>query len=112
MSSEFGRKSVDLVPSTEDRTSKGERWILDNANIGRSFTSRVAHWSARHRWLIMAASVAVIVGAFLSISFVGADTRGDDAGVGESGQGNELLHERFNSAPADTLETRRTRNEG
>ena len=83
-----------------------------SANIGRSFTSRVSYWSAGHRWLIMAASATVIVGAFLSIAFVGADTRDDDAGVGESGQGHELLHERFDSAPADTQETRRTRNEG
>ena len=86
--------------------------MLGSANIGRSFTSRVSYWSASHRWLIMAGSATVIVGAFLSIAFVGADTRDDDAGVGESGQGIELLHERFNSAPADTLETRRTRNEG
>ena len=85
---------------------------MDNANVGRSFTSRVSYWSAGHRWLIMAASAAVIVGAFLSISFVGADTRDDNGGVGESGKGSELLGERFNSGTATSQIVRRTRREG
>ena len=86
--------------------------MLNSAIIGRSFTSRVAYWSASHRWLIMAASATVIVMAFLSIAFVGADTRDDDAGVGESGRGSELLGERFNSSAATTQPARRTRREG
>jgi hypothetical protein len=68
---------------------------LSNGNSGQTFTSRISYWSARHRWLIMAASIMVIVGAYLSTAFVGADIRDDDGGVGESGRGSELLGERF-----------------
>ena len=85
--------------------------MLGSANIGRSFTSRVSYWSASHRWLIMAGSATVIVGAFLSIAFVGADIRDDDGGVGESGRGSELLGERFNSGTAIPQNAERTRRE-
>ena len=56
---------------------------LSNGNSGQTFTSRISYWSARHRWLIMAASIMVIVGAYLSTAFVGADIRDDDGGVGD-----------------------------
>ena len=86
--------------------------ILGSATIGQSFTSRVAYWSAGHRWSIMAGSAMVIVLAVLSIVFVGSDTRNDDEGVGESGRGSELLRERFHSGSADAQNVRRTRREG
>ena len=86
--------------------------MVVSANIGRSFTSRLAYWSASHRWLIMVASAIVIVLAVLSIGLVGSDIRDDEGGVGESGQGSELLRDRFSSAPADPQETKRTRHEG
>lgn len=85
---------------------------MSNGTSGQSFTSRISYWSARHLWLIMAASIMVIVGAYLSIAFVGADIRDDDGGVGESGRGSELLGERFNSGAATTRNVNRTRREG
>ena len=85
---------------------------MSSVNIGQTFTSRIAYWSAVHRWLIMVASVAVIVGAFLSISFIGADTRDDDEGVGESGRGTELLRERFSTSGSTTQSATPMRREG
>jgi len=62
-----------------------------------SFTARIAHWSAVHRWIILLAAVLVIVLAVLAIRFVGTETRDDGGGVGESGEGSEILNERFAS---------------
>tara|TARA_B100001179_G_scaffold128027_1_gene91771 strand:+ start:1015 stop:3225 length:2211 start_codon:yes stop_codon:yes gene_type:complete len=64
-----------------------------------SFTARIAHWSAVHRWIILLATVLVIVLAVLAIGFVRTETRDDGGGVGESGEGSELLNERFASEP-------------
>ena len=86
--------------------------ILSSTNTGQTFTSRIAYWSGVHRWLIMLASVMVIVVAVLSIAFVGADIRNGDGGVGESGQGSELLQDRFNSASAASETHSHTRHEG
>ena len=41
----------------------------------------------------------MIVLAVLAIGFVGTETRDDSGGVGESGEGSELLNERFASEP-------------
>ena len=85
---------------------------MGTPQTGQTFTSRIAYWSAVHRWLILAASALVIVLAVLSIGMVGADTRDDESGVGESGQGTDLLRERFNTAAATPETTSRTRREG
>lgn len=79
---------------------------------GLTFTARIARWNAVHRWWVLAASVLVIVLAVLSIMYVGANTRNDASGVGESGQGSELLNERFNSAQSEPQTARRIRHEG
>ena len=63
-------------------------------------TARVATWSARHRWWVLTASLAVIAFAFVAIIAVGTETRGDDEGVGESGKGDKLLSERFRAEPS------------
>ena len=63
-----------------------------------TFTGRIARWSARHRWLVLAASLVVIVIAVGAIVGVGTDTR-DGSGVGESGKADDLLDERFGGPP-------------
>ena len=68
-------------------------------------TARIANWSARHRGLVLAASLVVFILAVLAMVAVGTETRGDDEGVGDSGKASELLHERFRSEPPST-ETR------
>ena len=62
--------------------------------------------------MILLASGIVIALAVLSLVMVGADTRDDDSGLGESGQGTELLNERFNSGTANSDSSRITRREG
>ena len=57
---------------------------MSSANTGLSFTARLAHWSAVHSWIILLATVIVIVLAVFSIIAVGTETRDDDSGVGES----------------------------
>jgi len=68
---------------------------MSSATTGSSFTGRIAHWSAVHRWVILLAAVLVIVLAVLAIGMVGTNTRDDESGVGESGEGSKLLNERF-----------------
>ena len=85
---------------------------MSSANTGLSFTARLAHWSAVHRWIILLATVIVIVLAVFSIIAVGTETRDDDSGVGESGKGSALLIERFAADPSATQPARRTRREG
>ena len=74
-------------------------------------TARVASWSARHHWLVLAASVAVLVLAVLAIFVVGTETRDDDEGVGESGKASKLMRERFGSEPSSTEIRQPTRTE-
>jgi putative drug exporter of the RND superfamily len=69
---------------------------VSTANL--TITARVAVWSARHRWWVLGAAVAVIALAFVGIIVVGADTRGGSS-TGESGAADDLIDERFNSAP-------------
>ncbi len=85
---------------------------MSSANTGHTFTARVAYWSAAHRWLILLAAAVVIVLAFLSILYIGAETRDDDSGVGESGRGSELLGERFNTPRYASRTTSSSRHEG
>ncbi|MCH7737169.1 MAG: MMPL family transporter [Chloroflexi bacterium] len=84
---------------------------MNSVYTGLSFTGRIAHWSAVHRWVVLLAAALVIVLAVLAIRFVGTETRDDDSGVGESGRASELLNERF--APLIAARTaNRTRREG
>ena len=85
---------------------------MSSANTGLSFTAWLAHWSAVHSWIILLATVIVIVLAVFSIIAVGTETRDDDSGVGESGKGSALLNERFAADPSATQPARRTRREG
>ena len=58
-----------------------------NGSAGLSFTARIAGWSARHRWPVLAASATVIFLAVVAIIAIGTDLRDDDEGVGESRRG-------------------------
>ncbi len=65
-----------------------------------SFTGSMASWSARHRWWVVAGSVAVIVLAVFILRSVEPEIRDDGGGVGESGKAEELLDERFGDQTA------------
>ena len=82
------------------RTSTGE--TSDGA--GLVFTGRIASWSARHRWWVIAASVLVIVLAMFVLNTVETKTL-DYNGEGESALGVDLINDRFqfNSAPTEQL---------
>ncbi len=59
-------------------------------------TARVARWSAAHRWVVLAATLLVLVGAvFASATYdVQIDEEGD-VGVGDSGKASQILDENF-----------------
>lgn len=61
-------------------------------------TARLAYWSARHKWVTLLLSVAVMAVAFYSLISIETDIRDGD-GVGESGTVNRLLDERFGVPP-------------
>ena len=71
---------------------------------GLVFTGRIASWSARHRWWVIAASVLVIVLAMFVLNTVETKTL-DYNGEGESAAGADLINDRFefNSAPTEQL---------
>ncbi len=68
-----------------------------------SVTARVAYWSARHRWIVDALSVATFVLALFALVALGTEIR-DGGGVGDSGRADDLLDERFSvPPPAETV---------
>ena len=68
-----------------------------------SFTGRIANWSARHRWWVVAASVLVLVMAVFASSVVETKMLDDnELGEGESGEATRLLDERFDDGGAPT----------
>ena len=71
---------------------------------GLMFTGRIASWSARHRWWVIAASVLVMVLAMFVLTTVETKTL-DYNGEGESATGVDLINDRFqfNSAPTEQL---------
>ena len=91
------------LPSTE-RTARSEAQKSDSDGIGISFTGRIAGWSARHRWWVIAASIMVIALAMFAANTVEMQTL-DYEGEGDSALGASLVSERFNadSAPTEQL---------
>ena len=77
---------------------------LATEGSGLVFTGRIASWSARHRWWVLAASVLVIVLAMFVLTTVATKTL-DYNGEGESARGADLINDRFqfNSAPTEQL---------
>ena len=81
-----------------EHVEQDERSTLDASTL--SFTGRIANWSARHRWWVVAASVMMLVLAVLASGTVKTELLEDFNGVGEAGVGADLVDERFeHSAP-------------
>ncbi len=68
---------------------------------GPSFTGRIANWSARHRWWVVAASALFIVLAMFILNTVETKEL-DYNGEGEATVGADLIEERFDVAPVPT----------
>ena len=61
-----------------------------------AFTGRIAEWSARRRWWVVAASVMTVVLAMVVLSnFETKTLDGDSGGVGDSDKADRLIDERF-----------------
>ena len=68
-----------------------------------SFTGRIANWSARHRWWVVAASVMMLVLAMFVSSTVEVKLLDEsEFAEGESGEAVRLLEERFGDGGAPT----------
>ena len=68
-----------------------------------SFTGRIANWSARHRWWVVAASLMMLVLAVLASSTFKVKLLDDnEITEGESGEAIRLLDERFGEGGAPT----------
>ena len=66
-----------------------------------SFTGRIAGWSARHRWRVVAASVLVVVLAMFAMNVLETQTL-DYQGEGEAAQGAKLIDDAFKVEPGPT----------
>ena len=85
-----------------NRTSGGVRAEGDQGAgdaTAVSFTGRVAGWSARHRWIVVLGTVALLVVSFLLASSIGVETS-DVFGAGDSRKGHELIEDRFEQLPS------------
>ena len=82
--------------------SRGGGNTVDTTGLG--FTGLIAAWSARHRWLVVAGSIAVLVLAFVAAGAVGMKEL-DYEGEGDSAIGADILDDRFgaNSRPTEQL---------
>ena len=90
------------LPSTK-RTRSSEVQESHSDGISLSFTGRIAGWSARHRWWVVAATVLVLVMAVFVSSTVETKLLDDnELGEGESGEAIRLLDERFDDGAAPT----------
>ena len=91
------------LPSTKT-TRKSEVQESQTDVTSLSFTGRIASWSARHRWWVIAASVLVIVLAMFVTNTIETKTL-DYYGEGDSALGADLIEDRFqfNSAPTEQL---------
>ena len=93
-----------LGKSKEGKQEKSEaESTLDTS--GLSFTGKVAGWSARYRWLVVTASVLVMVLAVFSLSAMETKMYDGDGGAGDSAVGLDLIDERFDndSRPTEKL---------
>ncbi len=90
------------LPSTK-RNRRSEVQESHSDGISLSFTGRIAGWSARHRWWVIAASVLVLVLAMFVSSAVETKLLDDNAmAEGDSGKAIRLLDERFDDGGAPT----------
>ena len=83
-----------------EHVKEDERSTLDTSTL--SFTGRIAAWSARHRWWVVAASVMMLVLAVLASSTFETKLLYDFNGEGEAGVGADLISERFDITTAPT----------
>ena len=75
----------------------------DASITGLSSTARIARWSARHRWWVIAATVLVLVMAvFVSSTVETKMLDENEFAEGESGEATRLLDERFDDGGAPT----------
>ena len=90
------------LPNTK-RTRMSETQETDANGNGISFTGRIARWSARHRWWVIAASVLILITAMFISSTVETKLLDDnELGEGESGDAIRLLDERFDDGASPT----------
>ena len=82
----FGRKKIKGEP---------EQDMVDSSSL--SFTGKTANWSARNRWWVISASLAVLVAAIVVGGMVTPKILDDDGGEGESALADKLFDERFKS---------------
>ncbi len=87
---------------TGERTSDTDYGQTDSGS-NLSFTGRIANWSARHRWWVVAATVLVLVIAVFASTVVETKMLDDnELGEGESGEATRLLDERFDDGGVPT----------
>ena len=87
------RNSEDAEVQHRGEASKAEESTVRGENL--SFTGRIAAWSARRRWWVLAGSVMTIVLAMVVLSTVETKLYDGDGGEGDSVAGAELIDERF-----------------
>ena len=85
----------------ENTLTRSDERVQDTVTL--SFTGRVAKWSARHRWWVVAVSVMAIAMAVFASHAVDTKLLDDNAiAEGESGEAIRLLDERFGEGGAST----------
>ncbi len=89
-----------LAGTHERGSARAHASVADGSNL--SFTGRIANWSARHRWWVVAASVLVLVLAMFISNTVGMEILDDEGIEGEAAVGADLIEDRFDVVAVPT----------
>ena len=92
-------KSEAANPNDVPGVASGDQPSVDPPSL--SFTGRIAGWSARHRWRVVAASVLVVVLAMVASNVLETQTL-EYQGEGESAQAAKLIDDAFKTEPNPT----------
>ncbi len=88
---------VGISREIDERESKAD-------TTGRSFTGRIAGWSARHRWWVLGAAMAVLIMAVVIPGAFETKMYDGDGGEGDAAIGADLFDERFEEADTPPIE--------
>jgi uncharacterized membrane protein YdfJ with MMPL/SSD domain len=76
--------------------------MLTQTEAATTATARVARWSAHHRWVVLAITLAVLVASIYASATLEVVLQEGEGDIGESGEAHALLSENFDQGGEST----------